>query len=238
MEGLTIKKDNTDFDTMQRMAAAVAKSRLFGVTDTSQALSLMLISQAEGRHPALAAKEYHVIKGRPTLSADAMLARFQQAKGKVEWLEYSDEKVIGVFTHEQGGSITIEWTFERAKKAGLTGNPVWTKYTRNMLRSRCVTEGVRAVYPAICTGIYTEDEVESVKPDNMPKNVMAEVVNNGAPTPNDLEDFKADMIESELWEFIPKESIDNLYKNPSFVMIDAMEQTAKITKSKKGKQNA
>ena len=66
-------------DQITIMANAVAKSGLFGVKTPEQAMALMLIAQAEGNHPAIAARDYHVIQGRPALKADAMLARFQQA---------------------------------------------------------------------------------------------------------------------------------------------------------------
>jgi hypothetical protein len=53
------------------MASAIAKSGLFGMKTPDQALALMLIAQAEGMHPAIAARDYHVIqadqrlRGRP-----------------------------------------------------------------------------------------------------------------------------------------------------------------------------
>ena len=34
--------------------------------------------------------------------ADAILARFQAAGGKVEWKTYTDDEVTGVFSHPQG----------------------------------------------------------------------------------------------------------------------------------------
>ena len=70
---------------IERMAVAVSKSGLFGIKNQEQAIALMLIAQAEGMHPAIAARDYHVIQGRPALKADALLARFQQAGGKVAW---------------------------------------------------------------------------------------------------------------------------------------------------------
>ena len=72
-------------DQIERMAISVAKSGLFGVKNPDQAMALMLIAQAEGLHPAIAARDYHIINGRPALRADAMLARFQNAGGRVEW---------------------------------------------------------------------------------------------------------------------------------------------------------
>ena len=78
------------FNDIERMALAVSKSQLFGMKTPDQAIALMLVAQSEGLHPARAAMEYHVIQGRPALKADAMLARFQAAGGKVEWKDYTN----------------------------------------------------------------------------------------------------------------------------------------------------
>ncbi len=139
-------------DQVERMAVAVAKSRLFGIQTPEQAFALMMIAQAEGMHPAIAARDYHIIQGRPSLKADAMLARFQQAGGKVEWNEYTDERVVGTFTHPKGGSVSVEWTIEMGRKANLTKNPTWNQYPRQMLRSRCISEGIRTVFQGVVVG--------------------------------------------------------------------------------------
>ena len=147
-------------DQVERMALAVAKSGLFGVKTPDQAMALMLIAQAEGLHPAIAARDYHVINGRPTLKADAMLARFQTAGGSVRWGEYTDKRVIGTFSHPQGGSVEVAWTVEMATAAGLTKNPTWKSYPRQMLRARCISEGIRTVFPGVVVGTYTPEEAE------------------------------------------------------------------------------
>ena len=144
---------------VERMANAVAKSGLFGVKNVEQAMALMLIAQAEGMHPAIAARDFHVIQGRPALKADAMLARFQAAGGKVQWTSYTDKIVSGVFSHPAGGSVEIAWTIEQAKTAGLTGKDVWKQYPRAMLRARVVSEGIRTVYPGVAVGVYTPEEI-------------------------------------------------------------------------------
>lgn len=144
---------------MQTMALAVAQSGLFGVKTKEQALALMLLCQAEGMHPMIAARDYHIIDGRPSLKADAMLARFQQSGGKVAWQTMTDEAVVGVFSHPQGGEVTIDWTMLRAKTAQLGGKGNWLKYPRQMLRARVISEGIRATYPACCVGVYTPEEV-------------------------------------------------------------------------------
>jgi len=40
----------------------------------------------------------------------------------------------------------------------LAGREMHQKYTRAMLRSRCVSEGVKSVYPAATSGMYTPEE--------------------------------------------------------------------------------
>ena len=150
---------------VEKMALAVAKSGLFGVKSPEQAMALMLIAQAEGYHPAIAARDYHVIQGRPTLKADAMLARFQSSGGKVEWKEYTDERVTGVFSHPQGGSVTLSWEIAQAKRIGLyKPGSGWEKYPRAMLRARVISEGIRTVYPGCIAGTYTPEEVQDFQP--------------------------------------------------------------------------
>ena len=159
---------------IEKMAVAIAKSKMFGMKTADEAFALMLIAQAEGMHPAIAARDFHVIQGRPTLKADAMLARFQNAGGKVQWDVYTDAEVTGTFSHPSGGSLKLTWTFAQAKSIGLTGKDNWKNYPRAMLRARCISEGIRTVYPGCVVGTYTAEEIEEIpKAKDMG---MAEVV--------------------------------------------------------------
>ena len=151
---------------IERMARAFASSKLFGVSNPEQAVALCLIAQAEGRHPASAAQDYHIIQGRPSKKADAMLRDFLSAGGKVEWHRLDDQTADATFTHSSGGSVRISWDMDRAKKAKIT-NPIWNKYPRQMLRARTVSEGVRTVFPMATSGMYVPEEVtefEETKP--------------------------------------------------------------------------
>ena len=150
--------------SLERMAQAMVQSKLFGITNTDQALSLMLVAQAEGLHPATAARDYHIIQGRPTLKADAMMARYLSSGGKVEWHDHTDAKVSATFSHPAGGTLRIEWDMARAKAAGLGGKDMWHKYPRQMLRARVISEGIRATNPGIAIGIYTPEEAQDMEP--------------------------------------------------------------------------
>jgi hypothetical protein len=165
MNALTTEVHSIPFSQLERMAQAIAKSGLFGAKTPEQALSLMLIAQAEGTHPATAARDYHVIQGRPSLKADTMLARFQQAGGRVEWHSYTDAKCEATFTHPQSGAVKIDWTMERAKSAGLTAKDNWKNYPRQMLRARTISEGVRTCYPGVAIGVYTPEEIADGVPE-------------------------------------------------------------------------
>jgi hypothetical protein len=153
------------FVEMQQMAKAIADSRLFGLTDVNQVLALGMVAQAEGQHFATACRDYHVIQGRVALKADAMMARFQAAGGKVNWTEYTDERVTGSFSHPNGGSLSVTWTIEQARSIGLVKpGSGWQKFPRAMLRSRCISEGIRSVYPGSVTGFYSPEEVADFEP--------------------------------------------------------------------------
>jgi len=152
------------FEQQLQLADAFCRSGLFGVRTRDQAIALMAICEAEGLHPAKAVQEYHIIQGRPALKADAMLARFQAAGGKVKWTSMTDQRVAGEFSHPQGGSVEIDWTIDMAKRAGLTKNPTWNQYPRAMLRARCISEGIRTVYPGVTVGTYTPEEVQDMEP--------------------------------------------------------------------------
>lgn len=152
------------FTELNSLANAVAASKLFGIKTPQEALSLMAIAQAEGLHPAIAARDYHIIQGRPTLKADAMLARFQASGGRVEWHSYTDECCEATLSHPQGGAVRVMWDMARVKKAQISNAAMYTKYPRNMLRARVISEGIRTIYPGVAVGVYTPEEAQDFDP--------------------------------------------------------------------------
>lgn len=147
-------------DQISVMAKAVAASNLFGVKSHDQAMALMLVAQAEGRHPALAARDYDIIQGRPAKKSEAMLRDFLQSGGKVEWHKLDDTIAEATFSHPAGGIVRITWDMKRAAAAGINGKDTWKKYPRQMLRARVVSEGIRTVCPMATSGMYVPEEVQ------------------------------------------------------------------------------
>jgi hypothetical protein len=146
---------------VERVALALAKGGLFGSTDPNAVLTLCLLAQAEGQHPAVVFRDYHIIQGKPAKKADAMLRDFVSAGGKVEWHALDDTKADATFSHTGGGTVRIDWTMQRAQQAGLS-TPMWKKYPRQMLRSRVISEGVRTVCPGATSGLYEVGEVQDI----------------------------------------------------------------------------
>lgn len=148
---------------VQAMAAAAANSKLFGVKTQDEALALMLLAQAEGLHPMRAVQQYHIIQGRPAMKSEAILARFQEAGGVVRWLVSNEQEAKATFTSKAREEITVHWTIERAKQAGLAGKDNWRNYAPQMLRARCIAEGVRAIAPGCILGMLSTDEAEELQ---------------------------------------------------------------------------
>jgi hypothetical protein len=209
---------------IKEMGKIIAQSGLFGVKSPEQAIALMLIAQAEGKHPAMAAQEYNIINGRPALKADAMLARFQQAGGKVQWKKYTDKVVSAVFSHPSGGEVEVEWTLERAEKAGLTGKDNWKKYPRQMLKARVISEGVRLTYPIITVGIYTPEEIMDFdNTENTNTSIQEEVKD-------------AEVVENNVIDINKDTEVEKLKKTlaPLGMELETKEDFAKVTETIKG----
>lgn len=108
-------------EEMTTMAAAIAKSGMFGLRDEAQALSLMLLCQAEGLHPALAVRRYHIIDGKPSMRADALQGEFEQS-GAILWHERTEQACAASLWRDKrqatGQSQELAMSRYRKLKAG------------------------------------------------------------------------------------------------------------------------
>jgi hypothetical protein len=153
---------NEQVSSLERIAAIIAKSGMGGFKTPEQATVAMLLALAEGIPLGRVIHEYHVINGRLSLRSECMLARFQKAGGTIQYIDRGPACGTVSATHPKGGSLTVSWTMARAREAGLTSNPTWTKHPTAMLSARATAEAVRAVYPACLSGIITEEEAVEI----------------------------------------------------------------------------
>ena len=119
------------FESLQNMANAVAKSKLWKTVDTPEkAMALMMLCQSEGLHPMTAVRRYDIIQGTPTLKAEAQLAEFYARGGSVKWIQRTAEVCEAKFSHPKNcpDGVVIKWTLEDARRAGLLNKDNWKNY--------------------------------------------------------------------------------------------------------------
>lgn len=192
---------NVSFAEMQRLAASIVKSNMFGIKDVDQAVALMSIAVAEGRHPATIARDFDIIQGRQVKKAEAMQRDSLAAGMRIEWHENSDDACEATFSHPHGGTVRIRWDIARAQRAGLTNKDNWKKYPRSMLRARVISEGCRTVCPMATSGMYTLEEAVDMEPVNVtpPQRIddaVAAVVATHALTDEERQDHLRSMHEA------------------------------------------
>lgn len=148
------------YNEMEKMALATAKSGLFNLKSENQAITLMMIAQAEGIHPIQAMQMYSIINGLPSLKSTEIQSRFQKSGGTVEWITTDNTKAVCNLSHPQGGTYKSEFTMSDAKLMGLSDKDNYKRMPKQMLMARAMTMGVRAIYPACLNNMYSADEVQ------------------------------------------------------------------------------
>lgn len=185
------------YSDVRLMAVDIQKSGMFNLKTVEAASALMLLSQAEGLHPVQALRRFHILAdGRISMRADAILAAFRSAGGRVKWLTPADDINIqtGLWTFE-GVETKIGFTVKEALEAGYTTNPPkvgsgWHRDPAAMLRARSVSRAVRMLCPEVIVGLYTPEEMEDIPKDARPGNIevqarrVQEAPRESAPPPD------------------------------------------------------
>jgi len=105
----------------------------------------------------------HVVEGKPSASADLMAALVRRAGHKLRVQVAPNGQAARatlIRSDDPDFEFTAEWTITRAQAAGLAGKGVWKAYPQAMLRSRAITEVIRAGASEVLVGvIYTPEEL-------------------------------------------------------------------------------
>ena len=115
--------------------------------------------------------EFHLMDGKLAVKADAMHARFRRMGGKTRWINTGEDgKSASLELIDRDGvKLVSTFAIEMAQRAGLVkdkGN--WVKWPAQMLRSRCITDGIRMQWPEISGGHYSEDELADSRDSSSP----------------------------------------------------------------------
>lgn len=111
--------------------------------------------------PMVALQEIHVIKGKPSPSAQLMAALVRRAGHRLRIMGDTQSATCEIVrTDDPDFTFTTTWTLDRAKDAGLLSNDMWRKYPANMLKARAISECCRDACPDVVVGFgYTPEEL-------------------------------------------------------------------------------
>ena len=166
---------------LKDFAVMAASSSFFGVASPEQALIVAMAGKDLGFSYTQALRAFHIVKGKPTLSADGMVGAIL---GRPDLCDYfrpvrvTDTEAVWVTKPAGAEPIEYRFTMEDAQRAGLV-NDMYKKHPKRMLSARCKAYLARDVYPQILMGLVTDDEAEeSARP--APRVVDSRVVDTSA----------------------------------------------------------
>lgn len=175
--------DPSNIDEAMKLATTLAKSSLVPITFRGKDADVLLVIMC-GRELGLSVvqsfRAFYVLNGKIAMYADAMIGVVVgKPVCKYFRLVESTDKQATYETVREGSPAPVKmtYTFDQAKRAGLTGNQTYQKHTEAMLRARCASALARVVYPDLLAGIYDPSELEEVeapKPET-PQELQARV---------------------------------------------------------------
>lgn len=177
---------------LKDLASNFAASGLFGNLSPQQALVISLAGRDLGFSYTQALRAFSIIKGKPTLTADGMVAA-ALARGVCEYfrpVEQTDERAT--WETRRVGCEPTRYTFSMAdaERAGLVSD-MYRRHPRRMLSARAKAYLARDVYPEILLGLVTEDEADEIASKPAPRTaqrpapVVVEAVPVAEPAPAD-----------------------------------------------------
>lgn len=140
------------------------KSGLFGCSQEGQGLVLAMTCIQQKISPIEFSQTYHIIDGKLSMKADAMLAKFVARGGRYTIIERSATRAAAVFATEDN-QLEAEYTLEDAKKSGICFKKDgkmkdnWAAHTKQMLWARLTSDSVRAIDPGVNFGMYAPEEI-------------------------------------------------------------------------------
>ena len=162
-----------------QMAGVLCKSGLIpsGLNTAEKVFVALQWGHELGLTPMVAVNNIAVINGKPTLSADIMCAVVKRSPeyGGIKWIEMSDTKaeceITRILPNGEKETQRSCFTIEDAQNAGLAGRDVWKNYPKRMLKHRCLSYGLKDMFPDLLAGLYDPEEMESVQTTTTEHNV-------------------------------------------------------------------
>lgn len=142
----------------------------------------MLYAAPLGLLPVAALKSIYVVHGTPALYAEAMLSIALAHGHQIERVHATETSVK--FRCRRRGSQNwqeVEWTIQRAQKAGYTSNAKYRENPIGMLTEKCKAEAARLVAADALAGMPAGEDVELGDYDDSPASGAGSETHTPAP---------------------------------------------------------
>ncbi len=170
-----------------KIAGLFFQSRLLprGIASVEAAFTILVTGRELGLTAMQSFRSIHVIEGKPTMSADLMVALVKRSS-ECEYfrLVESTAKIATYETKRRGmpAPTRLSFTIEEAQAAQLTGKDSWKKYPAAMLRARASSSLCRIEYQDIMIGVYETDELsDDARPSAEETRARFEEITRSAP---------------------------------------------------------
>lgn len=145
--------------------------------------SAILWGHEIGLSPMKAISYIDVIEGNPTLNAEGRGYLIRKAGHSLKVDANGQRAIITGIRRDTGESMTVTYSLDDAKKAGLLAKSVWQKYSSDMLYARALTQLSRRLFQDIIGGLsydpdkaYEIAEKEAVAPAAAPPPSLAQAL--------------------------------------------------------------
>ena len=161
----SIVKYNRDQSlSLMRISEEFFKSGIFpNVKNAAGAFAIIHYGYELGVPPMASLQTMSIVKGKVCMSAAAMLT-LAQSKGVTYDILKEDETKCEIKFAKDDKVYMSSFTIQEAKQAGLIKEEsAWEKYPKDLLFCRAVTRGLRRICPEAVLGLYSPEELSSLK---------------------------------------------------------------------------
>lgn len=183
--------DQVTWQIIREQGTVLVKSGLLpnSVKTPEAAIAIIMKGYELGMQPMQAFAHINIIQGKPTLSAEGMLAQIWKTipNAIIDFVRVEDD-YCEIHAARPGRTLR-KFVFQKsdAVKAGLINKENWQKYPRAMYKARCISEMARTIFPDAIMGCsYTPEELS---PDAVIVNAegVIDVVETPPKSPQEIE---------------------------------------------------
>jgi hypothetical protein len=143
----------------------------------------VLTGKSLGLDPLTSLRQIYIVDGKPTMSAELMVALVRRAGHSITGETSSEKAVVRGRRADNGDEHTVTFTVEDAKNAGLLDKTNWQRYRPQMLWARAATGLCRQLFADVLAGVSYTPEEATLSPEERNAAVTDEL-----PMPPDPED--------------------------------------------------